>query len=194
MKLKSKKVLVPVSILGTLALIAGALIFQPWKLFIDTEVQESIPTVEQTQESAKEQTPESATEPIDTEPAPKETTDTEPIVLARGTLISHEYETSGEVKILQLADGSRILRLENLATSDGPRVEVWLTDAPVIEGLEGWFVFDDGNYESLGAMKGNKGNQNYKIPEDLDLSDFSSMSLWCVTFAVSFGAAELIFN
>lgn len=194
MKLKSKKVLVPVSILGTLALIAGAFIFQPWKLFIDTEVQEGIPTVEQTQESAKEQTSESATEPIDTEPAPKETTDTEPIVLARGTLISHEYETSGEVKILQLADGSRILRLENLATSDGPRVEVWLTDAPVIEGLEGWFVFDDGNYESLGAMKGNKGNQNYKIPEDLDLSDFSSMSLWCVTFAVSFGAAELIFN
>lgn len=186
MKLKSKKVLVPLSILGTSALIAGAFIFQPWKLFIDTEVQESVPTAEQA--------PENANEPAEAEPAPTQEIDTEPIVLARGTLISHEYETSGEVKILQLADGSRILRLENLATSDGPRVEIWLTDAPVIEGRDGWFVFDDGNYESLGAMKGNKGNQNYKIPADLDLSDFSSMSLWCVTFSVSFGAAELISN
>lgn len=186
MKLKSKKVLVPLSILVALGLVAGAFIFQPWKLFIDTEVQESIPTVEQT--------PEIAPEPTAAEPAPTQEIDTEPIVLAQGSLISHEYETSGEVKILQLADGSRILRLENLATSDGPRVEVWLTDAPVIEGRDGWFVFDDGNYESLGAMKGNKGNQNYEIPEDSDLSDFSSMSLWCVTFAVSFGAAELIFN
>ena len=191
MKLKSKKVLVPLSILGTLALIAGAFIFQPWKLFIDTEVQESIPTAVQAPESAAEATLESTDEPAEAEPAPTQEIDTEPIVLAQGTLISHEYETSGEVKILQLADGSRILRLENLATSDGPRVEIWLTDAPVIEGLDGWFVFDDGNYESLGAMKGNKGNQNYKIPADLDLSDFSSMSLWCVTFSVSFGAAEL---
>ena len=191
MKLKSKKVLVPLSILGTLALIAGAFIFQPWKLFIDTEVQESIPTAVQAPESAAEATLESTGEPAEAEPAPTQEIDTEPIVLAQGTLISHEYETSGEVKILQLADGSRILRLENLATSDGPRVEIWLTDAPVIEGLDGWFVFDDGNYESLGAMKGNKGNQNYKIPADLDLSDFSSMSLWCVTFSVSFGAAEL---
>lgn len=194
MKLKSKKVLVPLSILVALALVAGAFIFQPWKLFIDTEVQESIPMVEQTPESATEQTPESANEPTPAEPAPTQEINTEPIILALGTLISHEYETSGEVKILQLADGSRILRLENLATSDGPRVEVWLSDAPVIEGRDGWFVFDDGNYESLGAMKGNKGNQNYEIPADLDLSDFSSMSLWCVTFSVSFGAAELVLN
>jgi hypothetical protein len=183
MKILSKKVLVPVGILGTLALVGGAYIFQPWKLFIDTEVQESLPTVQQV--------PESATEPSDAESAPTESASTEPLVLAEGSLISHEYETSGTVKILQLADGSRVLRLENLDTSDGPRVEVWLTDSPVIEGEDGWRVFDDGNYESLGLLKGNQGNQNYKIPADLDLSDFSSVSLWCVTFSVSFGAAEL---
>ena len=194
MNFKNKKVLVPLGILGSLAIIAGAFIFQPWKLFIDTEVQESIPTVEQTQEGASEPTSEGTTAPTDAESAPEQEKSAEPIVLAQGSLISHEYETSGTVKILQLPDGSRILRLEDLSTSDGPRVELWLTDAPVIEGRDGWFVFDDGNYESLGAMKGNKGNQNYKIPKDLDLSDFSSVSLWCVTFSVSFGAAELVSN
>jgi len=115
-----------------------------------------------------------------------------PLVLSQGVLVSQEHQTSGEVTILQLEDGSRVLRLENLDTSDGPRVEVWLTDAPVLDGQEGWRVFDDGKHTSLGAMKGNQGNQNYEIPLDLNLSDVSSISLWCVTFSVSFGAAELI--
>lgn len=169
-----------------LALGAGAYIFQPWKLFVDTEVQESLPTVQQT--------PEAVTESTEGEVAPTEPVRIEPLVLAEGSLISHEYETSGTVKILQLEDGSRVLRLENLDTSDGPKVEVWLTDAPVIEGEDGWRVFDDGNYETLGALKGNKGNQNYKIPDDLALSEFTSVSLWCVTFSVSFGAAELVLS
>jgi hypothetical protein len=183
MKKFSWKILVPVAVLGTVALALGAYIFQPWKLFVDTEVQESLPTIQQT--------PETTTEPSGEETAPTDPVSTEPIVLAEGSLISHEYETSGTVKILQLADGSRVLRLENLDTSDGPRVEVWLTDSPVIEGPDGWRVFDDGNYASLGLLKGNQGNQNYKIPDDLDLSEFTSVSLWCVTFSVSFGAAEL---
>lgn len=184
MSIKSKKFLLPVGILATIALLGGAYIFQPWKLFVDTEVQESLPTVEPSAEVT--------TEASDRENLPSEPTDTEPIVLAAGTLISHEHETSGRVKILKLADGTRVLRLEDLDTSDGPKVEVWLTDAPVIEGQEGWRVFDDSVFASIGPLKGNQGNQNYEIPADLDLSDFSSVSLWCVTFGVSFGAAELV--
>ena len=179
----SWKVLGPVSILGIVGLGAGAYVFQPWKAFVDTEVEESLPTIQPTADKT--------TELSDDETVTSEQAITEPIVLAQGSLISQEYETSGTVKILELGDGSRVLRLENLDTSDGPRVEVWLTDAPVLEGRDGWFVFGDAKYESLGAMKGNKGNQNYKIPDDLDLSEFTSVSLWCVTFSVSFGAAEL---
>lgn len=177
----------------------GAQIFQPWKLFIDTEVQEAIPTSQQAPPDATEAessdsdsvaTTESTAEPS-MQATKSEVAKTEPIILAQGSLISHEHATSGTVKILQLADGTRILRLENLDTSDGPRVEVWLTDAPVLESQDGWFVFDDGKHQSLGALKGNQGNQNYEIPADLNLEDFSSISLWCVTFSVSFGAAEL---
>lgn len=188
MKILGAKVLIPVGILGTITLIVGAYIFQPWKLFIDTEVQEGLPSVEASATPAESSAKSSETNDADSS---SEATNTEPVVLAEGSLISHEYETTGTVKILKLADGSRILRLENLDTTDGPKVEVWLTDAPVIEGIDGWRVFDDGRYVTLGALKGNKGNHNYEIPEDLNLSDFSSVSLWCVTFSVSFGAAEL---
>ncbi len=44
---------------------------------------------------------------------------------------------------------------------------------------------------SLGKLKGNKGSQNYVVPEDVDPARFSSVSIWCGRFDVSFGAAEL---
>jgi hypothetical protein len=114
-----------------------------------------------------------------------------PVTLARGELISHEHDTSGSVRILRLADGSRVLRLENLRTSDGPDLRVWVTEAPVRPGRAGWHLFDDGAYVSLGRLKGNLGNQNYALPAEVDLSRFTSVTIWCDRFNVSFGAAQL---
>ncbi|MBH0245198.1 DM13 domain-containing protein, partial [Streptomyces cavourensis] len=114
-----------------------------------------------------------------------------PTTLATGELISHEHHTTGTVKVVLLPDGSRTLRLENLDTSNGPKLQVWITDAPVREGRAGWHVFDDGAYQSLGGLKGNKGDQNYALPDEIDLNRFTSVSIWCARFNVSFGAAEL---
>jgi Electron transfer DM13 len=111
--------------------------------------------------------------------------------LARGTLISHEHESSGTVVVLRLADGSRVLRLEDLTTSNGPRLQVWLADAPVLAGREGWNVFDDGRHVDLGDLPGNIGSSNYPVPPDVDLASLSSVSIWCARFHVSFAAAEL---
>lgn len=113
-------------------------------------------------------------------------------VTAEGTFISHEHPTAGTARIITLEDGSRVLRLVGLDTDNGPDLKVWLAAAPVIEGRDGWFVFDDEEYLSLGALKGNKGNQNYPIPDDADISDLTSVTIWCERFSVSFGAAELI--
>ncbi|MFE7443001.1 DM13 domain-containing protein [Streptomyces chartreusis] len=162
--------------LGVLVLVlaAGGLglyWFQPWKLWQDTTVEEALPAAVGT------------SAPASTAPGPR--------TLAGGELISHEHATSGSVKLLRLADGSHVLRLEDLDTSNGPDLRVWLTDAPVQEGVGGWRVFDDGAHISLGRLKGNKGSQNYAVPEDVDLSRFSSVSIWCDRFDVSFGAAEL---
>ncbi|MEN3269610.1 MAG: hypothetical protein V7646_6504 [Pseudonocardia sp.] len=84
-----------------------------------------------------------------------------------------------------------MLRLENLDTSDGPDLHVWLSDAPVIPGGDGWHVFDDGRHVDLGELKGNLGSSNYPIPADVDLAQLASVSVWCERFAVSFAAAAL---
>ena len=125
-----------------------------------------------------------------TEPSVEETP--KRAVTAEGTFISHEHPTAGTARIITLEDGSRVLRLVGLDTDNGPDLKVWLAAAPVIEGRDGWFVFDDDEYLSLGALKGNKGNQNYPIPNDADISDLTSVTIWCERFSVSFGAAELI--
>ena len=90
-----------------------------------------------------------------------------------------------------MPDGSRVLRLQDLQTSNGPLLKVWLTDAPVLPGTDGWGVFDDGGCVDLGELKGNIGSSNYPLPADADLARLTSVSVWCDRFNVSFGAATL---
>ena len=71
-------------------------------------------------------------------------------------------------------------------------MHVWLTDAPVLHGSRGWHVFDDGRHVDLGSLKGNLGNQLYRIPARADLARLTSVSIWCDRFDVSFGAAQLV--
>lgn len=155
--------------------------FQPWKLVVDRQVDEALTA------------PSPAASPAASPLAVAASTSgpAGPQVLAEGTFVTHEHATSGSARVIRNADGSRRLELVGLDTSNGPDLRVWLTDQPVIQGRDGWFVFDDGRYHELGRLKGNKGDQAYEIPAGVDLTGFRSVSIWCKRFAVSFGAAAL---
>ncbi|WP_078625802.1 DM13 domain-containing protein [Streptomyces iakyrus] len=100
--------------------------FQPWKLWQDETVQEALPS------AIAPSAPPAGAPSASPSPAPS------PRTLADGELISHEHATSGSVKLVRLPDGSHVVRLEDLDTSNGPDLRVWLTDAPVKEGRAGW--------------------------------------------------------
>lgn len=163
---------VVIAVLGAV----GLALFQPWKLVVDETVDEKAPTAVVASQPGS--SPSATGRPAAT-------------VLATGEFISHEHTTTGRLQVIALADGRRILRLENLATSNGPDLRVWITDAPVKEGTAGWRVFDDGRYVDLGRLKGNRGSQNYELPASVDLAQLDSVSIWCARFRVSFGAATL---
>jgi hypothetical protein len=158
----------------TVGVVVGMWLFQPWKLFVDQTVDEALPDVTVSTEPATSGSPSPASE-----------------VLADGTFITHEHDTTGTVQVVRLPDGRRVLAVKDLDTSNGPDLRVWLTDREVIAGRAGWHVFDDGRYLELGRLKGNQGSQVYTIPKSADLSDYRSVTIWCRRFAVSFGAAEL---
>lgn len=176
-------VVLSVAVIG---LVIGLWLFQPWKLWTHSRVDEAIPTVTGPATPAAPAAPTGASTetstPLAPQPAPQ------PEVLAEGTFVNGEHDTSGTARILRLADGSRILRLENFSTSDGPDVHVWITDA---KAGGDWGSFDDGRYVKLGKMKATDGNQNYPIPADATLTGLRSAVIWCDRFNVAFGSAPL---
>lgn len=179
--MRKRMVIGIVAAIAAVGLAVGALLFQPWLLFVDVAVDEALPVVTETPAARPEPTGSSTPTPP---PGP--------VQLSSGELLSHEHETSGTVRIVENADGTRVLALENLSTTNGPDVHVWLSAAPVVEGFDGWFLAADASYVDLGPIKGNLGNQVYEIPADVQLGEFPSVYLWCVQFAVSFGAAPLV--
>ncbi|OEJ40020.1 electron transporter [Streptomyces agglomeratus] len=188
-RILGKPVVIASTLVGVFMACVGLYWFQPWKLWVDDTVRDELPAAAPaTQPDAVPDAPSGTANPSD---KPRSSAPPTLLTLASGSLISHEHSTSGTAEIIRLPDGSRTLRLENLDTSNGPDLRVWLTDAPVKEGKDGWHVFDDGKYVSLGKLKGNKGDQNYALPADLDLKGLTSVSIWCDRFDVSFGAAEL---
>jgi hypothetical protein len=171
---------------GTVAVVLGAVVafglywFAPWNLFVDTRVDEALPGVER---------PPAATGAVVGDaPGSDPQGAVEVVRLAEGAFASLEHETSGTALVVELADGTRYLRLEGLETSNGPDLRVYLSSVPA---QDDWYVYDDDEYVDLGGLKGNLGSSNYLIPAGTDLSGFRSAVIWCRRFSVGFGVAPL---
>ncbi len=111
--------------------------------------------------------------------------ESEPTVELSGTFKDADsfHRGSGKATVFTLPDGKRVLRFEDFTVTNGPSLSVYLVR------------HHDGNVDSgfldLGKLKGNKGNQNYDIPADVDLSAYKSVVIWCVPFRVTFATASL---
>ena len=108
--------------------------------------------------------------------------------LASGRFYSILHPTEGTATIFQMGDGTRVLRLTSFKTSNGPDVHVYMVasdDAKDIATVQQAGLID------LGVIKGNIGDQNYRLGSDLDLGKYRAVSIWCKRFSVNFGAAAL---
>jgi hypothetical protein len=108
-------------------------------------------------------------------------------VVASGRFRSLEHATTGRAVVLSRARGTAILRLEGLSTSNGPDVRVYLSRVPAGRDAHAY----GHGFLDVGALKGNRGNQNYAIPAGTNLSKFKSAVIWCRRFTVGFGVAPL---
>ena len=68
------------------------------------------------------------------------------------------HRGSGKVSILELSDGSRILRMEDFSVTNGPDLHVILAAGSKLTGKE-----DLGQYVDLGELKGNLNCQSIRI-------------------------------
>lgn len=90
------------------------------------------------------------------------------------------HNAEGVARVVHIDGGKDVLRLENLAATNGPDLYVYLaTDK------------EASDFVNLGRLKANNGNQNYDIPVGTDLSKYDNVLVWCKQFSVLFGSAEL---
>lgn len=169
-----------VALLGAAVAAFVVVYFAPQDLLLDTAANDAFPRatiVPVTSSPLGRETPSSHS------PAP-----TRPSVLVRGTFRSGEHHTTGTALLLKLPDHRVFLRLEDLDTSNGPDVRIWLSAADAQSSDE---TVQHARYVDLGGLKANHGNQNYVVPTGTDLPRYRSVVVWCRRFEVVFGAAPL---
>lgn len=150
------------TIVVLLVLLAGWYLFRPEKLFINKQVNEAAPF-----------TANNAAQPVYT-----------------GLLSGKLHETSGRATVYRDPDGTMTLRLSDFHTSNGPDVHVVL----VASGDPGLQSSTPGTALAsleVGPLKGNQGDQDYKLPAHADLTRYNTVAIYCERFRAVFGTANL---
>ena len=147
-------------------------------------------------EEEKEQPPATTTSTTvapTTTTVPPTTTTTEavpegPMLLSSSEWISLGHPGTGTVLVYRQPDGSHVVRFEDLAVSNGPDLLVILSASPLVDDQN---AYSEVEYVSLGDLKGNKGNQNYEVPVEVNIGDYQTVAIWCRRFNYTFNAADL---
>jgi hypothetical protein len=90
--------------------------------------------------------------------------------------------------LVETAGGVSILRFTDFKVTNGPDLKVWMVKA---ENIERAADVTASEWLTLGPLKGNIGDQNYVLPEGMDISAFKSVVIWCEQFGVLFASAML---
>lgn len=106
-------------------------------------------------------------------------------VVRAGSFEPVRHEARGQARVLELSDGARVLTLTSFAVDNGPDLRVYAVAGPARTEDE----VDD--FVDLGALKGNRGNQQYALPAGFDAERYSTVVVWCRAFSALFARAPL---
>jgi hypothetical protein len=172
-----RQAVVLVALTAALA-VFGLMWLEPQKLFIDTRVNEELPRLSVARGSEElEEGRSRVRHAEDASGGGQRSVRT----IRAGEFRGLEHDTTGRASILVLRDGSRYLRFEDLSTSNGPELRVYLSE---IDAGDDWYAYGE-RFIDLGALKGNVGDQNYRVPEGIELSQYRSTVIWCRRFSVA---------
>jgi hypothetical protein len=106
-------------------------------------------------------------------------------LLREGEFEPLAHAATGTASAIRRSDGGNVLTLTGFEVDNGPDLRVYLVAGPARTEGE----VDD--FEDLGALKGNKGDQQYELPDGVDLDRYTTVVIWCRAFSVSFARAPL---
>jgi hypothetical protein len=106
-------------------------------------------------------------------------------LLREGRFEPVAHAATGTASTIRRAGGGTVLTFTGFEVDNGPDLRVYLVAGPARTEDE----VDD--FEDLGALKGNKGDQQYELPKGVDLDRYTTVVIWCRAFSVSFARAPL---
>jgi len=159
---KSKIVIILLVIIGVVWYL-----FRPERIFIDSRVNEEFSVLQEKKTSSA----------------------AEPQVLYLGNFHEVAHPAKGTATVYKLPEGKRILRFTDFEVSNGPDVVVYIS---AIDDANDNETVKNSKFIFLGSIKGNIGDQNYELPDDLDLNVYRSVVIWCKRFGVNFAVAPLM--
>jgi hypothetical protein len=107
------------------------------------------------------------------------------LLLRRGRFEAVAHPAEGTATTIRTASGERVLTLTRFEVDNGPDLRLYLVAGAARDESE------VDAFEDLGALKGNKGNQQYELPRGLDLERYTTVVVWCRAFSVNFARAPL---
>jgi len=98
-------------------------------------------------------------------------------MITSSPFVAAAHEVEGKAILIQDGDKT-IVRFENFFTINGPDLRIYLaTDTSATDYIE------------LSKIKATKGNVNYEVPSDVDISKYNHVLVWCKPFSVLFSYA-----
>ena len=95
---------------------------------------------------------------------------------------------SGQVRVIQAADGKDMLRVSELSVQDLPDLQIAMVAA---NAADGDFDFLGADQIVLGPIKPGSGDQDYQISEGVDVAEFPTVIIWSRPFGLIVAKAEL---
>ncbi len=100
------------------------------------------------------------------------------------------YTIKGKALVTE-QDGVRTISLTDFDVTNGPDLFVYIVSAANTENTTVKNAVGEKRFVNIGALKGNRGNQTYILPAEVELNDQSTVTIWCRRFFRNFGAADL---
>ena len=89
---------------------------------------------------------------------------------------------------MKKADGSHEIHFSNFEVTNGPDLKVYVSSHANPESASDVL---DSTWVNISHLKGNKGDQVYRLPSDINIDDIQSVVIWCEAFSVLFADAPL---
>lgn len=105
------------------------------------------------------------------------------VELAAADFTGIGHSAKGHVAVIRLANGGLRLTLSGVDIENAPDLHLYIAQ----DEVEG----DVGKYTYIARLKGNKGDQQYKLPAGLDLKRYDVVVVWCRAFDVGVAQAPL---